>query len=89
LTTESLTAIGRDLLVTAAWLSLPTIVVSLVVGLLVSIFQAVTSLQEQTLSFAPRMISVTITLLLMLPWNLQVAMAFTQRMFQHILEAAQ
>lgn len=89
MTADQLAAIGRDLLVTAAWLSLPTIGVSLVVGLLVSLLQAVTSLQEQTLSFAPRLVSVALTLLVLLPWNLRLALAFTQRMFQHLLEAGQ
>ncbi|MCA9085097.1 MAG: flagellar biosynthetic protein FliQ, partial [Planctomycetaceae bacterium] len=46
--------IGRDLLVTTMWLSGPPIMISLIVGLMISIFQTVTSVQEQTLSFAPR-----------------------------------
>ena len=84
-----LAAIIRDLLITAAWLALPAVAVSLVVGLLVSVFQAVTSLQEQTLSFAPRILAVAVTLVVLLPWSLDVASAFTVRMMTHVLEAAQ
>lgn len=88
MTSAQLASIGRDLLLTAALLSLPAIAVSLLVGLLVSVFQAVTSLQEQTLSFAPRILAVAITLAALLPWSLQVASAFAVRMFTHLLEAA-
>jgi flagellar biosynthetic protein FliQ len=84
-----LSAIIRDLLTTAALLSLPAIVVSLVVGLLVSVLQAVTSLQEQTLSFAPRILAVAVTLMALLPWSLDVTSAFTLRMMARLLEAAQ
>lgn len=86
---SQLTSIGRDLLLTAALLSLPAIAVSLLVGLLISVFQAVTSLQEQTLSFAPRILAVAATLIALLPWSLQVASSFTLRMFAHLVGAAQ
>lgn len=87
MTTADLASIGRDLLLTASLLSLPAIVVSLLVGLAISVFQAVTSLQEQTLSFAPRILAVALTLVAMLPWSLQVASSFATRMFTHLLEA--
>ena len=54
--------IGRDLLTTALLITLPALLASLVVGLVVSILQAVTSIQEQTLSFAPRLIAVGLVL---------------------------
>ncbi|MEZ6064737.1 MAG: flagellar biosynthetic protein FliQ [Planctomycetaceae bacterium] len=79
--------IGQDLLVTAMLLSLPAIVVSLVVGSVISLFQAVTSLQEQTLSFAPRIIAVAVTLVVMLPWSIHITTSFTARMMTHFLEA--
>jgi flagellar biosynthetic protein FliQ len=88
MTAAQLSAVARDLLVTAALLSLPAVLVSLLVGLAVSVFQAVTSLHEQTLSFAPRILAVAATLVLLLPWSLDVAAAFTVRMFHHVLEAA-
>ncbi len=80
--------IAQDLLTTAIVLSLPAIVVSLVVGITISVFQAVTSLQEQTLTFAPRIIAVAVTLVVSLPWMIHVATSFTARMMQHFLEAS-
>ena len=62
-------------------LTLPALVVSLVVGLAVSIFQAVTNIQEQTLSFAPRMIALAGLLVLTMPWLLQMSIYFTVQMF--------
>ena len=52
-------------------LALPTLLVSLGVGLLVSIVQAVTQIQEQTLSFIPKAFAVGLTLALMGPWMLE------------------
>ena len=78
--------IGRDLLYTALLLALPTLAVSLGVGLVVSIFQAVTSIQEQTLSFVPRMLAVVLILVVTMPWALQMAMYFTERMLWHAAE---
>jgi len=81
--------IGRELLFTALLLSLPTVAVSLIVGLLISIFQTVTSIQEQTLTFAPRIMAVGLALVLALPWTLQMLIQFTQRMFLLITEVNQ
>jgi flagellar biosynthetic protein FliQ len=78
--------IGRELLLTALLLALPTLVVSLVVGLVVSVFQAVTSIQEQTLTFVPRMVAVGLVLVLAMPWTLQLAVHFTMRMLWRAAE---
>jgi flagellar biosynthetic protein FliQ len=72
--------IGRDLLVTTLLISLPPLLASLLVGLVVSILQALTSIQEQTLSFVPRLIAVGLVLLLFLGWILQTGIGFTVRM---------
>ncbi|HVJ87959.1 MAG TPA: flagellar biosynthetic protein FliQ [Caulifigura sp.] len=81
-------AIARDLVMTAMLLSLPAVGASLLVGLVVSILQTVTSVQEQTLSFAPRLVAVGAIILLTLPWSLQVAQGFTIRMVDRFAEAA-
>ena len=78
--------IGREMLYTALLLSLPTVIVSLAVGLIVSVFQTVTSIQEQTLSFAPRIVAVGIAMAVTLPWSLQVLTSFSQRMFMIVAE---
>ena len=73
--------LGREFYYHAVMLTLPALVVSLVVGLAVSIFQAVTIIQEQTLSFAPRMIALAGLLVLTMPWLLQMSIYFTVQMF--------
>ncbi len=86
MTTPEVIQIGRDLLFTAVILALPTIVVSLIVGLTISIFQTVTSIQEQTLTFAPRIIAVALVIVFTLPWTLKVLVSFAQRMFSLVAE---
>jgi flagellar biosynthesis protein FliQ len=81
--------LGRDLLYTALLLALPTLAVSLVVGLLISIFQTVTSIQEQTLTFVPRLVAVAVVLVLTMPWALQIAIHFTVRMLWQAAEVRQ
>lgn len=80
---------GRDLLMTTIWLAGPAVLVSLVVGLGVSLLQTITSVQEQTLSFAPRIVAVGLVLVLMLPWMLQQSSAFTMRMLTRMSEVTQ
>jgi flagellar biosynthetic protein FliQ len=65
-------------------LALPTLMVSLGVGLLVSVIQAVTQIQEQTLSFIPKAFAVGMVLVLMGPWMLNSLIAFTQEMYLQI-----
>jgi flagellar biosynthetic protein FliQ len=77
---------GRELLYTALLLALPTLVVSLIVGLIVSIIQTITSIQEQTLSFVPRLIAVGLVIVLTMPWAIQVAVRFTVRMLWQAAE---
>lgn len=74
--------IGRDLLTTALLITLPALLASLVVGLVVSILQAITSIQEQTLSFAPRLIAVGLVLFFCLGWILQTGIHFTAHMLE-------
>jgi len=81
--------IGRDLLTTSLWLAGPPILISLIVGLVVSLAQTVTSIQEQTLSFAPRIIAVGLVMLLTLPWMLRTSAAFTVRMMARMVEMTQ
>jgi flagellar biosynthetic protein FliQ len=81
--------LGRDLFTTALLLALPVLAASLLVGLIVSILQTITSIQEQTLSFVPRMLAVALVLALTLPWALQIAVGFTVRMLWQAAEVTQ
>ena len=72
--------LARDFLSTALMISLPALVVSLVIGVIVGVLQAITSVQEQTLSFVPRLIAVGFVMLVCLGWILQLGVHFTIRM---------
>lgn len=78
--------LNRDLFYTALLVALPALVVSLVVGLLVSVFQTVTSLQDQTLSYVPKILMVGVAIVLTLAFSLQMAVDFTHRMLAHAAE---
>lgn len=80
------TSVIIDIAREALWLiikcSAPLLLVSLVVGLLISIFQTVTSIQEQTLTFVPKILSIFITLILCGGWIMDNIVAFMQRLFE-------
>ena len=71
----------NDAIYTTMLVSGPILLVTLVVGLLISIFQAVTSINEMTLTFIPKIISVIILLLFILPWMIKVMETFTINVF--------
>ena len=71
-------AIGREFLSTSLLLVAPVVIVSLVVGLVISIGQTVTSIQEQTLSFAPRIVAVVVIIMWMMNWYLETLQNYTQ-----------
>jgi flagellar biosynthesis protein FliQ len=62
----------------------PVLVVSLVVGLVVALFQAVTSIQEFTLTFLPKVVAIGIVLLLFGHWMLGVAVSYTEELYRSI-----
>ncbi|MES2607092.1 MAG: flagellar biosynthesis protein FliQ [Pseudomonadota bacterium] len=66
------------------YLAAPALLAGLAVGLLVSIFQAATQIQEQTLSFIPKLIAMVVALMVMGPWMLQLWIDFTQNLFHSI-----
>lgn len=86
MTTSLVVQIGRELMLTAMLLVMPTVLVSLAIGLTISIFQTITSIQEQTLTFAPRIVAVGFVFILTLPWSLRILMNFTYRMLQQAAE---
>ncbi|WP_121763586.1 flagellar biosynthesis protein FliQ [Helicobacter burdigaliensis] len=62
-------------------LSLPMLLVGLVVGLLISIFQATTQINEMTLTFVPKILAVIVVIIFTMPWMLNMLMDFTIRIF--------
>jgi flagellar biosynthetic protein FliQ len=73
--------LARNALTVAIMLAGPLLGVAMLVGLLVSLLQAVTSIQEQTLSFVPKLFAVAVTFILLLSWMLQTMMRFTTEVF--------
>lgn len=71
---------------TALLLAAPPLLAGLVIGVVVSLFQAITQMQEQTLVLVPKIVVVALVLLLCLPWMLQVLLSFTATLFTHIPE---
>jgi flagellar biosynthetic protein FliQ len=81
-------ALVVDLARNAIMLSLlvagPMLIVALLVGLAVSILQAVTQIQEQTLAFVPKLVGVSAVFLLALPWIIQLLVKYTTELFRSI-----
>jgi flagellar biosynthetic protein FliQ len=73
--------LAQDALKTSLLVAGPALLVSLVVGLMVSVFQVVTSLQDQTIAFVPKMVVVMIVVVATFPWMIRVLGAFATRMF--------
>jgi len=83
--TESIVlSIIKDAIQTAILVSAPILVTVTVVGLLISIFQATTQIQEQTLTFVPKLLVAAIIGLLMGSWMLHLMLDFTTRIFELI-----
>ncbi len=74
----------RETFYTMLLISAPTLLVSMIVGLIVSIFQAATSIQEFTLSFVPKLLLIAIVLVLTMPWIIETMTSFTVSLFQQI-----
>lgn len=77
-------AIGKQAILTALTVAAPILIVSMIVGLIISIFQAVTQIQEQTLTFVPKMIAIIAVLLILGPWMMKIMVQFTQNMLGNI-----
>ena len=73
--------LGKEALKTALLVAGPALLVSLMVGLMISVFQVVTSLQDQTIAFVPKVIMVMLVVAISFPWMLQVMVHFTTHMF--------
>lgn len=81
MTTDAVVEIANKALYLIIKVSLPVLLVSLIVGLLISIFQAVTSIQEQTLTFVPKIICVFIALIVFGQWMLTSIVEFTTELW--------
>ena len=74
----------KKALITGVTVGGPILIISLVVGLIISIFQATTQIQEQTLTFVPKLIAIILVLVLGGPWMLNKLVMLTNELFQSI-----
>jgi len=76
--------IAKEAIEITLYLSLPLLGIGLIVGLLVSVFQAVTQIQEATLTFVPKIVATLISLIFLLPWMMNKMMSYTEQIIVNI-----
>ena len=76
--------VAREGLILVLLISAGPMLASMIVGFVVGVFQATTQIQEQTLSFVPKLIAVFVTLLILGPWMLMQAVRFARVIFESI-----
>ena len=76
--------IGRDALVVLMLVSAPMLLLGMLVGVIMSIFQAATQIQEQTLAFVPKIIAVFVSIVVFGPWMLGMLVTFIHDLFKQI-----
>jgi flagellar biosynthesis protein FliQ len=76
--------LGQDALKTMAMVSAPLLLSTLIIGLIVSIFQALTQINENTLTFVPKMIVIGIVIILAGPWMIDVMKTYTINLFDNM-----
>ncbi len=84
MTEELIIKLGQDALRTTALLAMPLLLSTLVIGLVISIFQAVTQINEATLTFVPKMIIIALILVFAGPWMMDVMSSYTINLFEGI-----
>jgi len=81
MTEDVVLSLGRDAIWTTVVLASPLLISALVVGLIVSIVQAVTQINEATLTFIPKMLAIVIVMVILAPWMTQMITTYTTELF--------
>ena len=84
MTPETIITLGQRALELATLLAAPLLLTALIVGVLISLFQAATQINEMTLSFVPKLLAMVLMLLLTGPWMLQLLVDYTRNLIQDI-----
>jgi len=84
MTPESVMTLGHQALELTIIVSAPVLLTALIIGLLVSVFQAATQINEQTLSFIPKLVGMFVVLIIAGPWMVAMMVDFVQRLFSNI-----
>ena len=88
MTPDSVMTLGRQAMEVTLMVSAPLLLVALGIGLIVSIFQAATQINETTLSFIPKLIGIFVTLIIAGPWMLSILLDYMRQMFSSIATMA-
>jgi len=81
-TVESVMEVANDMMWITLLLSLPILITALVVGVVISLIQTVTSVQEMTLTFVPKLIAVMAVIAFAMPWTLRTIIEYTNTLFR-------
>ena len=84
MTPESVMTLGRHAMEVTLMIAAPMLLVALIIGLVVSIFQAATQINEQTLSFIPKLVGIFVALVVAGPWMLSVMLDYMREVFNGI-----
>ena len=76
--------LGRQALMVAFMISAPILITGLLVGIVISILQAATQVQEQTLAFVPKILAMMLALFIFMPWMLRTLVGFTRELIQNM-----
>jgi flagellar biosynthetic protein FliQ len=81
---QYIVALGRQAIYTTLVISAPMLILALVVGLAISILQAITQIHEMTLTFIPKIVAVAVALVIFLPWMINTLISYTNQLFAMI-----
>ena len=84
MTPEAVIHVGKKAVETILLTSAPMLLAAMVIGLLISIFQAATQINEQTMTFIPKIVAVFVTLLIFGPWIIELLLTFTTEIIAQI-----
>ena len=84
MTPELVVQLARRSFEVTLMLAAPLLIASLIIGLIISIFQAVTSINEATLAFAPKIIAVMVAMIIFFPWMMTYMSDFTREIYSFI-----
>jgi flagellar biosynthetic protein FliQ len=84
MTPESVMTVGRQAMEVTLMVAAPMLLVALIIGLVVSIFQAATQINESTLSFIPKLVGIFVALVVAGPWMLSVMLDYMRQVFSNL-----
>ncbi|HEX9593095.1 MAG TPA: flagellar biosynthesis protein FliQ [bacterium] len=86
MTTDFVVGLGREAIEVALLVAGPMLAVGLVVGVVVSLLQALTQVQEMTLTFVPKILSISLVLVALMPWMAQIMIDYTTNLYSSLPE---